>query len=155
MISMKKNIVQLAMLKKRSNSRNFVSITDKKVVKMKDEIRQYYDRNGYLSWSEKKGKYVILGTNQPTNGLVECPECKIGRILVIRSRQTRKRFVGCSNYHNGCRASSPLIQRGMMYATKIPCKTCFWPMILFRYTMKQKWTRQCCNIKCPTRVIKS
>ncbi len=149
-----KNITQLVTLKKRSNSRNFVSITDKKVVRMKEEIRQYYDRNGYLSWSEKKGKYIILGTNLPTNGLVECPDCKIGRILVIRSRQTRKRFMGCSNYHNGCKASTPLIQRGMMYATKVPCKTCFWPMILFRYSMKQKWARYCCNIRCPSRTIR-
>lgn len=155
MISVKEKISQITVLKKRSGARNSVRITDKKVVKMKEEIRQYYDKNGYLSWSEKKGKYVILGTNTPANGLVECPECKIGKLLVIRSRQTRKRFIGCSNYYNGCRASSPLIQRGMMCATKIPCKICLWPMIVFRYSMKQKWTRQCCNIRCPSRNIKS
>ena len=154
MISMK--VVQTVTLRKRSGSRNSIRITDKKISKMKDEIRQYYDNNGYLSWSEKRGKYVILGTNLPTNGLVECPQCKIGKIVVIRSRQTRKRFLGCSNYHNGCRASSPLIQRGMMYATKIPCRICFWPIILFRYSWKQKWTRRCSNIKCPDRMtIKS
>ena len=152
---MKENISQIIVLKKRSGTRNSVRITDKKVVKMKEEIRQYYDKNGYLSWSEKKGKYVILGTNAPANGLVECPECKIGKLLVIRSRQTRKRFMGCSNYYNGCRASSPLIQRGMICATKIPCKICFWPMIVFRYSVKQKWIRQCCNIRCSSRIIKS
>ncbi|MDE1726040.1 MAG: topoisomerase DNA-binding C4 zinc finger domain-containing protein [Thaumarchaeota archaeon] len=152
---MKENVCQLVVFKKRSGSRNSVRITDKKVVRMKDEIRQYYDKNGYLSWSERKRKYIILGTNTPANGLVGCPECGIGKILVIRSRQTRKRFMGCSNYYNGCRASSPLIQRGMIYATKIPCKICFWPMILFRYSMKQKWTRQCCNIQCSSRIAKS
>ncbi len=152
---MKENISQVIVLKKRSGLRNFVRITDKKVVRIREEIRQYYDNNGYLSWSERKKKYVILGTNTPSNGLVECPECRIGKILVIRSRQTRKRFMGCSNYHNGCRASSPLIQKGMMYATKIPCRSCCWPMIVFRYSVKQKWTRQCCNIRCPSRIIKS
>ncbi len=152
---MKENISQVIVLKKRSGLRNFVRITNKKVVRIREEIHQYYDNNGYLSWSGRKKKYVILGTNTPPNGLVKCPECRIGKILVIRSRQTRKRFMGCSNYHNGCRASSPLIQKGMMYATRIPCKSCCWPMIVFRYSMKQKWTRQCCNIRCSSRIIKS
>ena len=155
MISMKK-IFQLVVFEKRTaDLRNSVKITNKKVVKMRNEIRQYYDKNGYLSWSEKRCKYVILGTNSPPNGLVECPECHIGKILVIRSRQTNKRFMGCSNYYNGCRASSPLIQKGMIFTTKIPCNACSWPMILFRYSYKQKWTRQCCNIKCISRIAKS
>lgn len=155
MISMKK-IFQLVVFEKRTaDLRNSVKITNKKVVKMRNEIRQYYDKNGYLSWSEKRRKYVILGTNSPPNGLVECPECHIGKILVIRSRQTKKRFMGCSNYYNGCRASSPLIQKGMVCATKISCKTCSWPMILFRYSYRQKWTRQCSNIRCISRVTKS
>ena len=143
---------QLVVDEKRvQDTRNFVKITKKKVVKMRNEIWQYYDKNGYVSWSEKKSKYVILGTNSPANGLVECPECHIGKILVVRSRQTNKRFMGCSNYYNGCRASSPLIQKGMICTTKIPCNTCSWPMILFRYSTRQKWTRKCCNIRCGNR----
>lgn len=136
-------------------SRDSVKITKKKVGKIQDEIRQYYDKNGYLSWSEKKRKYVILGTNAPVNGLVQCPQCHVGKLLIIRSRQTKKRFIGCSNYHNGCRASSPLIQRGMIYPTKISCKVCYWPVILLRYSRKQKWTRQCSNIRCESRISKS
>ncbi len=31
-------------------------------------------------------------------GLVQCPECKVGELMVIRSRTTRKRFMGCSNF---------------------------------------------------------
>ncbi len=135
--------------------RNSIKISKRKIVKMKNEIIQYYDKNGYLSWSERKRKYVILGTNLPSNGLLECPECHIGKLMVIRSRKTKKRFIGCSNYYNGCRASSPLIQRGMICTTKIPCNTCAWPIILFRYTRKQKWSRQCCNIKCESRQIKT
>src|SRR3989337_4445685 len=135
-------------------SRNSIKISKRKIAKMKNEIIQYYDKNGYLSWSEKKRKYVILGTNLPNNGLVECPECHIGKLIVIRSRKTKKRFIGCSNYYSGCRASSPLIQRGMICTTKIPCKFCAWPMVLFRYSIKQKWTRQCPNIKCESRKAK-
>jgi hypothetical protein len=136
-------------------SRNSIKISKRKIAKMKNEIIQYYDKNGYLSWSEKKRKYVILGTNLPNNGLVECPECHMGKLMVIRSRKTKKRFIGCSNYYNGCRASSPLIQRGMICTTKISCNTCAWPIILFRYSRKQNWSRQCCNIKCKGRQIKT
>ena len=150
-----REVTQTVTVRKKSDSRNSIRVTEKKISRMINEIRQYYDNNGYLSWSEKRGKYVILGTNLPSNGLVSCPQCKAGKILVIRSRQTRKRFLGCSNYHNGCRASSPLIQRGMMHATKIPCKTCFWPIVLFRYSWKQRWNRQCGNIRCPERAVKS
>jgi hypothetical protein len=133
-------------------SRNIVKISQRKITKMKNEIIQYYDKNGFLSWSEKKRKYVILGTNYPKNGLVECPECHIGKLMLIRSRKTKKRFIGCSNYYNGCNASSPLIQRGMIRATKISCNTCSWPMIFFRYSIKQKWSKQCCNITCKSRI---
>ncbi len=151
----KNSQIQVPVKKKLVSSRNSVKINERKIVKMKNEIKQYYDKNGYLSWSDKKKKYVILGTNSPVNGLVECPQCHVGKLMVIRSRTTKKRFIGCSNYYNGCRASSPLIQRGMLCATKIPCKFCSWPIILFRYSIKQKWTRQCANMKCKTREIKS
>jgi ssDNA-binding Zn-finger/Zn-ribbon topoisomerase 1 len=146
-----KDQTQVTVVRKLLDPRNSVKITKKKINKIQSEIRQYYDKNGYLSWSEKKRKYVILGTNAPANGLVECPDCHIGKLLIIRSRHTKKRFIGCSNYYNGCRASSPLIQRGMICATKMSCKICFWPIILQRYSRKQKWARQCANIKCASR----
>ena len=151
-----KNLTQIQVVEKKKfvTSRNSIKITERKIARIKNEIKQYYDKNGYLSWSEKKKKYVILGTNTPHNGLVECPQCHLGKLMVIRSRKTKKRFIGCSNYYNGCRASSPLIQRGMLCTTKIPCKSCAWPMIIFRYSIKQKWTRQCPNIKCESRNTK-
>ncbi len=155
MTSMTYHITQLNTYREHVNLRNSIKITKGKVTKMKTELQQYYDKNGYLSWSDRKRKYVILGTNSPSNGLVECPQCQIGKLLIVKSRQTKKRFVGCSNYYNGCRASSPLIQRGMIYATKIACTACSWPVILFRYSRKQKWSRQCSNIKCPSKISKS
>jgi len=129
--------------------------TKKKITVFKNEIKQYYDNNGYLSWSAKKKMYIILGTNSPKNGLVECPECQIGQLMVIRSNKTKKRFIGCSNYYNGCKASSPLLQKAKLRATKIRCEICFWPMIIFRYSRRQKWTKQCSNIKCKQKLPKS
>ncbi len=113
------------------------------------------DNNGYLSWSSKDRKYMILGTNSPKNGLVECPECRLGQLMVIRSRTTKKRFMGCSNFYGGCKASSPLLQKARLRATKISCEVCKWPMVIFRYSRKQKWTKQCSNFNCDSRKSKS
>lgn len=142
--------IQVFRVRKNTSSRHIIKISKSKTQVFKDEVFQYFDSNGYLSWSSKKRKYIILGTNSPKNGLVICPKCKIGKLLVVRSRRTRKRFMGCSNYYNGCDASSPLIQKAFLRVTKIPCQQCSWPVVMFRYTRKQKWVRQCSNIICRT-----
>ena len=118
---------------------------------LRSEIRQYYDASGFLSWSAAAKRFVILGTNEPKGGLVPCPECGLGQLMVVRSRSTGKRFVGCSNYYSGCGASSPLLQRARLRALKQPCASCGWPMVIFRYSRNQRWTRQCSNMRCPTR----
>ena len=152
---LQKNTIQILKQKKFRTSRNVVKPTKGKIDVLKNEIKQYFDKSGYLSWSSKKQMYIILGTNSPKNGLVECPECRLGQLMVIRSNKTKKRFLGCSNYYNGCKASSPLLQKAKLRATKIPCKICSWPIVIFRYSRKQKWSRQCSNIKCESRVPKS
>jgi len=154
-VVLQKNTIQILKQKRFRTSRNVVKPTKGKINVLKNEIKQYFDKSGYLSWSSKKQMYIILGTNSPKNGLVECPECKLGQLMVIRSNKTKKRFLGCSNYYNGCKASSPLLQKAKLRATKIPCKICSWPIVIFRYSRKQKWSRQCSNIKCESRVPKS
>ena len=151
---LQKKTIQVLKNEKNSDSRNKVKTTKGKVVVFKNEIKQYFDNRGFLSYSSKKKMYIILGTNSPQNGLVECPECKIGKLMVIRSNKTKKRFLGCSNYYNGCKASSPLLQTAKLCATKIPCGICSWPIVIFRYSRKQKWTRQCSNMKCNSRTPK-
>jgi len=154
-VVLQKNTIQILKQKKFRTSRNVVKPTKGKIDILKNEIKQYFDKSGYLSWSSKKKMYIILGTNSPQNGLVDCPECRLGKLMVIRSNKTKKRFLGCSNYYNGCKASSPLLQKAKLRATKIPCKICSWPIVIFRYSRKQKWNRQCSNIKCESRIPKS
>jgi len=154
-VVLQKNTIQILKQKKFRTSRNVVKPTKGKITVLKNEIKQYFDKSGYLSWSSKKKMYIILGTNSPQNGLVDCPECRLGKLMVIRSNKTKKRFLGCSNYYNGCKASSPLLQKAKLRATKIPCKICSWPIVIFRYSRKQKWNRQCSNIKCESRIPKS
>ena len=142
--------IQIQTLKKQTD-RHAVKNSKSNTTTFRKEIIQYLDVNGFLSWSSKEKKYIILGTNSPKNGLVDCPECKIGQLMVIRSRATRKRFIGCSNFYGGCKASSPLLQKARMRAIKKACEVCKWPMMIFRYSKKQKWTRQCSNFNCESR----
>lgn len=137
-----------------NKDRHLIKISRSQAVTLRNQIEQYFDQNGYLSWSEKKKKYIILGTNRPRDGLVLCPSCKTGLLMIIRSRSSGKRFMGCSNYYNGCKASSPLLQKAKLRATKIPCQECNWPIVIFRYSRKQKWSRQCSNFRCTTRISK-
>ena len=147
-LTITKNTIQIV----QKSSRGIMKFSKKKTEVFKNEISQYFDKNGYLSWSASKKEYVILGTNSPKNGLVECPQCHTGVLMIIRSYKTKKRFIGCSNHYNGCNASSPLLQKARLRATKIKCELCFWPIVLFRYSRKQKWSRQCSNLKCKSRV---
>ncbi len=76
-----------------------------------------------------------------------CPVCKTGKLLIVRSKTTRKRFVGCSNYGSGCRASAPLPQRGSIRAAARPCRHCSWPVV-YVSGGRRPW-RLCVNMSCP------
>ena len=151
---MKQQIKQVKVSRMKIGKRDSVKVTKNNIKSFKTEIIQYLDSNGFLSWSAKKKKFVILGTNAPKDGLVECPECKSGELVIIKSHTTKKRFIGCTNYYNGCKASSPLLQKAMIKGTKIKCEVCSWPTIFFRFSRKQKWQKQCANIKCDSRKSK-
>ena len=151
---MRKKNYLLQVTEKKSNLDNVIKPTKKKIDVLKNELAQYLDSNGYLSYSAKKKKYIILGTNSPKNGLAACPQCKIGQLMIIRSPITKKRFIGCSNYNNGCKTSSPLLQKARLRATKTKCGFCEWPIVIFRYNKKQKWAKQCSNFRCESRKTK-
>lgn len=84
---------------------------------------------------------VILG---------RCPVCRDGRLVIVRSRKSGKRFVGCTNYGTGCTASAPLPQRGSVGPTRSPCRTCGWPVVNVRLGTRP-W-RLCVNDRCPRKV---
>jgi len=83
-------------------------------------------------------------------GLGGCPVCKEGKLWVVRSRKSGKRFVGCTNYAKGCRASAPLPQRGTIKAALKPCGSCGWPVVYVRLG-RRPW-RLCVNDRCPRKV---
>ncbi len=82
--------------------------------------------------------------------LGSCPVCREGKLWVVRSRKSGKRFVGCTNYAKGCRASAPLPQRGTLKAAPKPCGSCGWPVVYVRLG-RRPW-RLCVNDRCPRKV---
>ena len=76
--------------------------------------------------------------------------CREGKLWIVRSRKSGKRFVGCTNYARGCRASAPLPQRGTIKAALKPCRSCGWPVVYVRLG-RRPW-RLCVNDRCPRKV---
>jgi DNA topoisomerase-1 len=78
-----------------------------------------------------------------------CPICKNGKLVVLYSRKTGKRFVGCTNYFKGvCKASFPLPQRGIVRPLRRNCRGCGWPTVQVRMNGRRPWIL-CFNPKCP------
>ncbi|TLN09704.1 DNA topoisomerase I, partial [bacterium] len=43
----------------------------------------------------------VVGTTRPETSVVgPCPSCKTGTLIILRSRRTGKRFVGCTSFFN-------------------------------------------------------
>jgi DNA topoisomerase I len=82
--------------------------------------------------------------------LGDCPVCKEGKLRVIRSYKSGKRFVGCTNYGKGCRASAPLPQKGVIRPSSKPCGSCGWPVVYVRLG-RRPW-KLCVNDRCPRKV---
>jgi DNA topoisomerase I len=79
--------------------------------------------------------------------LGKCPVCRTGDLRIIKSKATKKRFVGCSNYSSGCRASAPLPQKGTLRTASKPCERCSWPVV-YVVGRRRPW-RLCVNPNCP------
>jgi DNA topoisomerase-1 len=111
-----------------------------------------------LITEELKSKEKIIG-EQLSNaikkaGLEErtigvCPICNAGKLMILYSRKTGKRFVGCTNYFmRQCTASFPLPQKGTVRPLAKNCRGCGWPTVLVRIKGGRPWVL-CLNPKCP------
>ncbi|HVP40834.1 MAG TPA: DNA topoisomerase I [Candidatus Krumholzibacteriaceae bacterium] len=79
----------------------------------------------------------------------DCPTCKTGKLMILYSHKTGKRFVGCTNYFkNQCKTAVPLPQTGLIKPTGRKCKTCGWPIVMAKSKGKRPW-QFCINLKCP------
>ncbi|HEU5461211.1 MAG TPA: DNA topoisomerase I [Nitrososphaeraceae archaeon] len=83
-----------------------------------------------------------------------CPVCKKGKFQIIRSRKTKKRFISCTDYFSdGCTASAPIPQQGLIKNMRKFCKECNWPILNVFYPTKRYSKNFCTNINCPTKLI--
>jgi DNA topoisomerase-1 len=78
-----------------------------------------------------------------------CPNCQTGKLVIIFSRQTGKRFIGCTNYfQKTCQTSFPLPQRGIVKPISRTCNACGWPLLFVREAGRRPWNL-CFNPTCP------
>jgi len=78
-----------------------------------------------------------------------CPICHTGKLMILYSRKTGKRFIGCTNYFKGlCKTSFPLPQRGTVKPLGRNCRGCGWPTVQVRIKGRRPWTL-CFNPQCP------
>jgi DNA topoisomerase-1 len=76
-----------------------------------------------------------------------CPTCQ-GPLIIITSKTTGKRFIGCNNYFKGkCNTTYPLPQTGTVKPLAKPC-TCGAPIVSIYMRNRDPW-RICVNPKCP------
>jgi DNA topoisomerase I len=80
-----------------------------------------------------------------------CPTCADGKLLILRSKKTGKRFVGCTNYFEGkCNVTFPLPQSGTVKPLDSACKSCGWPTLRVWMKGKRPW-KLCLNPNCPSK----
>ena len=78
-----------------------------------------------------------------------CPLCGTGMLMILYSRKTGKRFIGCTNYFKKqCNAAFPLPQRGTTRPLGKNCRGCGWPTVQVRIKGRRPWNL-CFNPKCP------
>jgi DNA topoisomerase-1 len=76
-----------------------------------------------------------------------CPKCG-GQLVILRSKKSGKRFVGCSNYFQGkCNTAYPLPQKGTIKALGTVCKSCGSPVVATYFTGRRP-LRLCLNLQC-------
>jgi DNA topoisomerase-1 len=128
----------------------------------KEEPEKILEQTFYLTWQainelscnlEEIGlelKNAIRETALENKTLGVCQKCKDGSLIIIYNRKTGKRFVGCTNYKNGCNFIAPLPQKGTLQNTGKVCDKCGWPVIQLR-NGRIFW-KFCINPECPSKV---
>lgn len=108
-----------------------------------ESLKEKEDKIGQqLSDAVKKAKLEerIIGT---------CPKCNTGKLMILYSRKSGKRFVGCTNFFKGiCRTSFPLPQKGIVRPLGRNCRGCGWPTVQIRMKGRRPWNL-CFNPECP------
>ncbi|MFW9920514.1 MAG: DNA topoisomerase I [Candidatus Thorarchaeota archaeon] len=110
--------------------------------------------NSFKAKEEMIGRDLVNGLQRfwkESEEVGPCPKCGDGKLMIIRSAKTGKRFVGCSNYReNRCDQTFPLPQKGRIASLDKKCQHCGYQMI--RVGAGRTGFETCINwTKCPGR----
>jgi DNA topoisomerase-1 len=130
----------------------YSSIIIKCASKVLSALEKFESKKSLLT-AESHERYLRLSKDRQE--LTKCPICGMGSLVIIRSHKSGKRFVGCTNYSKGCKASAPLPQRGLIRYSGNLCKMCGWPIIYVFYPHRRYPWRVCINMSCPRKLAKS
>jgi DNA topoisomerase-1 len=115
----------------------------KAVTKICDEFKQNEDKIG------KELGEAIMQTQNDQTILGPCPKC--GKNLkILFSPRTRKFFVGCTGYKDGCRYGMPLPHNATFQRMDRVCDKCHSPIIMV-YRKGKRPFKMCIDINCPTK----
>ena len=129
-------------------SADSVSVIEQAVDKLLESLASFIEKEADIgarindAVSADRAQAAVFG---------KCPLCKKGQLCMVRSRTTKKRFVGCSNYAGGCKATAPLPQKGSIRTTGKSCLDCSWPLVGVVFARGTKQWRICTNIRCPSK----
>lgn len=122
--------------------------------KQKDEVvdhsRQLLTKTmlGLVEHRDELGQEIRAGIAGGQT-LGACPNCVDGTLRIIRSKKTKKRFVGCSGYPD-CTTTYPLPQFGNIIPQAEKCPHCGAPVIKVISKGKRPW-ELCIDPNCPSK----
>jgi len=94
---------------------------------------------------------AILEAKLAERTIGSCPTCQTGKLIIMQSKKTGKRFVGCTNYFTGtCETAFPLPQRGYVKPSGKACRSCGRVTVHVWLKGKRPWNL-CINPQCPTK----
>jgi DNA topoisomerase I len=121
-----------------------------------NDLRKYLEKSLESPLNKiKKNEFAIgdeiknvLANSENGMAIGKCPKCEYGEMILIRSRNSNKRFVACSNYQTtGCNATASVPQNGFIKKNNTYC-SCGWPVLSVIFATKKSW-RICVNRYCP------
>ncbi|TLX90889.1 MAG: DNA topoisomerase I [Thaumarchaeota archaeon] len=90
----------------------------------------------------------ILSLGEDRIAIGKCPKCLDGKMIMIKSSKSNRRYVVCSQYRvTGCNAIASVPQTGFIKKSNNVC-SCGWPTIIIMYPRRKLW-RICVNRTCP------
>lgn len=127
----------------KENKEKILSKAKKAVTKICEEFKQNEEKIG------KELSEAIVQTQDDKSFLGKCKEC--GKELrVLFSPKTRKYFVGCSGYKDGCRAVFPLPHNASFQRMNKVCDKCKTPIIKVLRRGRRPFN-MCLDPKCETK----